>query len=84
MAASRTPIATEVEDREIDERAVARRFEAPDDHGADRLSAASVDNEAIANRAFELYCERGREDGHDVDDWLQAERELRGHTASEE
>jgi hypothetical protein len=31
---------------------------------------------AIATRAFELYCQRGCQDGHDVDDWLQAEREL--------
>jgi hypothetical protein len=30
----------------------------------------------IARRAYELYQERGGEDGHDVDDWLQAEREL--------
>jgi hypothetical protein len=30
----------------------------------------------IAKRAFELYCERGCQDGHDVEDWLQAEREL--------
>jgi hypothetical protein len=30
----------------------------------------------VAKRAFELYCERGREDGYDVQDWLQAEREL--------
>jgi hypothetical protein len=32
----------------------------------------------IARRAFEIYCDRGRQHGHDVDDWLQAERELRG------
>jgi len=32
--------------------------------------------EAIARRAYELFLERGGEDGHDVDDWLQAEREL--------
>jgi Protein of unknown function (DUF2934) len=32
----------------------------------------------IARRAFELYAARGREDGHDVDDWLRAERELIG------
>ena len=31
----------------------------------------------IARRAFELYCARGYQDGHDVEDWLQAERELR-------
>ena len=30
----------------------------------------------IAQRAFELYCERGRQDGGDLDDWLRAEREL--------
>ena len=30
----------------------------------------------IATRAFELYCERGCQDGRDVEDWLQAEREL--------
>jgi Protein of unknown function (DUF2934) len=35
----------------------------------------------IAKRAFELYCERGRQDGRDVEDWLQAERELQ-ETAS--
>jgi Protein of unknown function (DUF2934) len=31
----------------------------------------------IAHRAFELYCARGCQHGHDIDDWLQAERELR-------
>ena len=31
----------------------------------------------IARRAFELYCERGCQEGRDVEDWLQAERELR-------
>jgi hypothetical protein len=36
----------------------------------------------IARRAFELYCDRGCEDGHDVDDWLNAERELRHASSS--
>jgi Protein of unknown function (DUF2934) len=31
----------------------------------------------IARRAYDLYLTRGCEHGHDVDDWLQAERELR-------
>jgi hypothetical protein len=35
----------------------------------------------IARRAFELYCARGYENGQDVQDWLQAERELREATA---
>ena len=38
---------------------------------------SGVSESDIARRAFELYCDRGREDGHDVDDWLNAERELR-------
>jgi hypothetical protein len=32
----------------------------------------------IARRAFEMFCERGCRHGHDLDDWLQAERELTG------
>ena len=32
--------------------------------------------EQVRRRAFELYEQRGREDGHDQDDWLQAESEL--------
>ena len=36
----------------------------------------------IAKRAFELYCERGCQDGHDVEDWLRAERELRKTASS--
>ena len=32
--------------------------------------------EAIAQRAFELFLARGEQHGHDLDDWLQAEREF--------
>jgi hypothetical protein len=32
--------------------------------------------EAIAKRAYELFLARGGQNGHDLDDWLQAEREL--------
>ncbi len=31
---------------------------------------------AIRNRAYQLYEERGRMDGMDYEDWLQAEREV--------
>jgi hypothetical protein len=31
---------------------------------------------AIRVRAYELYLERGRKPGHEIDDWLQAEYEL--------
>ncbi|PYR46657.1 MAG: hypothetical protein DMF89_21310 [Acidobacteria bacterium] len=29
-----------------------------------------------------MYCERGCQDGHDADDWLKAERELRSAVSS--
>lgn len=32
--------------------------------------------EQIIQRAYELYEARGREDGHDLEDWLQAEEEI--------
>ena len=30
----------------------------------------------VAKRAFELYEARGKKENHELDDWLQAEREL--------
>ena len=35
-----------------------------------------VTRDAIAQRAYTLYVARGCEDGHDVEDWFNAEREL--------
>ncbi len=32
--------------------------------------------EKIRRRAYELYEGRGRDDGHDLEDWLQAESEV--------
>ena len=32
----------------------------------------------IRLRAQELYEARGREDGHELDDWLRAEEEIKG------
>ena len=40
---------------------------------------SSVDLEAqISRRAYELYERRGREAGHETEDWLAAEAELAG------
>ena len=50
--------------------------------GANRSSKSLPNRSAqategdIARRAYELYLTRGCEHGHDVEDWLQAEREL--------
>jgi len=38
---------------------------------------AKPDRKAVARRAFELFLARGGAHGHDVEDWLAAERELR-------
>jgi hypothetical protein len=32
----------------------------------------------IARRAYEIFLARGGHDGHDLEDWLQAEAELSG------
>jgi hypothetical protein len=37
----------------------------------------TVSETDIACRAYEIYQRRGCEDGSDVDDWLQAEQELK-------
>lgn len=44
-----------------------------------RLSFGEGDppEEAIRKRAYEVFLGRGGAPGHEVDDWLQAERELR-------
>ena len=36
----------------------------------------TISERDIARRAYEIYESRGGTDGRDVDDWLQAEREL--------
>jgi hypothetical protein len=37
----------------------------------------SARDEEIRRRAYEIYLERGGQPGRDLDDWLQAERELK-------
>jgi hypothetical protein len=39
--------------------------------------ATAITENDIADRAYELFLARGCEHGRDVEDWLQAERELR-------
>ncbi len=50
----------------------SERFRADDSHRNPRKPA----REDIARRAYDLYEKRGGEPGHDMDDWLQAERDL--------
>jgi hypothetical protein len=41
------------------------------------IAAPTIAHDQIARRAYDLFEQRGGTHGHDVDDWLQAERELR-------
>ena len=41
----------------------------------------NITDRDVARRAYALYLERGCEPGHDVDDWMQAEEELRASRA---
>jgi hypothetical protein len=36
----------------------------------------AISKDDVAQRAYELFLARGRVDGHDVEDWLEAERQL--------
>ena len=40
--------------------------------------------EMIARRAYEIYEERGRRDGEDMNDWLRAEAEVKSWIATKE
>ena len=42
----------------------------------------TTQEEQVRVRAYELYQQRGMSDGHELDDWLQAEQEILGRPAS--
>jgi hypothetical protein len=46
-------------------------------HTREPAEAAFVETEAVSRRAYELFQQRGREPGHELDDWLRAEHELK-------
>lgn len=37
--------------------------------------------DGIARRAYEIYVQRGGQNGNDVEDWLRAEKEISGTAA---
>ena len=53
----------------------AKKSPAPDATRASTPNGSQED--AIARRAYEIYQARGGDHGADVEDWLQAEREIR-------
>jgi hypothetical protein len=44
---------------------------------SDMPNQEPMNDSDIAQRAYRRYEARGYEDGHDVEDWLEAERETR-------
>lgn len=40
------------------------------------MAPATVSKDRVAERAYEIYKTRGGKPGKDLDDWLQAEKEL--------
>ena len=60
-----------------------------DENIEDETTSAEIGNparqEEIRRGAYEIYLERGEQPGCDLDDWLQAERELqRGELGGEQ
>ena len=43
---------------------------------------ATLESDAIAKRAYELYLQRGSVPGYELDDWFQAEAELSSAAAT--
>jgi hypothetical protein len=46
------------------------------------LLLQSTREQEIRNRAYEIYLQRGAQPGYEVEDWLQAERELSTQSSS--
>jgi hypothetical protein len=56
--------------KESASRPVGQQSAPPDDPRQDELYVR------IAKRAYEMYLRRGNEEGHALEDWLEAEREV--------
>jgi len=69
MPTKRIPSTTSVE---------IKKTVAPKRSRAKSAQSPEVDAESIARRAYERFLERGMTHGNDLEDWLAAERELRG------
>ena len=46
-----------------------------------RMATKQLTSEEIAFRAYQIYLERGAAPGNELEDWIQAERELLGENA---
>lgn len=63
-----------------DEKKRSLKGKSPKTKNVQKLKTAE---EAIRQRAFEIYLARGGESGHELDDWLRAERESKENNFNE-
>jgi hypothetical protein len=63
---------------------IAGRLELAEMHPAADTSGCPIEYIAdlIRKRAYQLFEARGRQQGHELDDWLLAEREIKHHLGS--
>jgi hypothetical protein len=54
-----------------------------EERDAGRQDTRTPSHEEVARRAYELFQSRGGESGHDIEHWLEAERELSRASGSE-
>ena len=57
-------------------RAVVTSLAAPATPKPVQAAKTAPSHDEIAQRAYEIYVARGQAGGHDLEDWIQAEREL--------
>lgn len=78
--------ASPIEDQRSSERVVpvpqTSEIDAPTSEPLDTAAAENTEEE-IRRRAYELYLSRGGANGHDVSDWLEAERLVRSRRGPE-
>lgn len=63
---------------------IAKRLELVEMHYAADTGGCPIEciADLIRKRAYQLFEARGRQQGHELDDWLQAEREIKHHLGS--
>jgi|GEM_PF-1308590 len=57
-------------------RFILRRMKSPDYTPEPSFDSAAPSQDEISLRAHQLWCQQGCPQGHDVDNWLEAERQL--------
>ena len=43
-----------------------------------KISKAEDSNQKVAEKAYQLFVARGYKNGHDLEDWIEAERIIKG------